>query len=107
MGNGDDSSSGMMYASNIELGTKKNYLDVLMDQVQAKLGHNIKRKIEEDEQQRRHFESWGTFWGRPGYGAPNLGKSAHRENLMKILHYPSQKVCAFFILVILELVFLW
>ncbi len=24
----------------------------------------------DEEQQKRHYQSWETYWGRPGYGAP-------------------------------------
>ena len=30
-------------------------------------------------------QSWDTFWGRPGYGAPR--DSTQRENLMKNLYF--------------------
>ena len=39
------------------------------------------------EEQRRHFQSWESFWGRPGYGAPR--ELTQKENLMKMLHYPN------------------
>ncbi|CAB4067773.1 unnamed protein product [Lepeophtheirus salmonis] len=45
------------------------------------------RKKNDEEQQKRHFESWETFWGRPGYGAPKDGRGPQKENLMKLLHY--------------------
>ena len=46
---------------------------------------------EADEQaQAQHFQAWDTFWGRPGYGAPRQAGGAHKENLMKMLHYPAQ-----------------
>ena len=70
---------------------RKQYLQVLLDQVNRKIGDRQKRQKDDDELQRRHFQHWGTFWGRPGYGAPQ-DKGPHKENLMKILHYPSQKV---------------
>jgi hypothetical protein len=44
------------------------------------------------EEQKKHFENWETFWGRSGHGAPQTGKGPHKENLMRILHYPTQKV---------------
>ncbi len=37
------------------------------------------------------MQSWESFWGRPGYGAPREGKMPHKENLMKILYYPDQE----------------
>ena len=45
---------------------------------------------EEQQQQAEHFQSWEKFWGRPGYGAPR--DTAHKENLMKMLHYPQNAV---------------
>ena len=36
------------------------------DKVSEKADYNIQRKQVDDEQQRRHFQSWETFWGRPG-----------------------------------------
>ena len=49
------------------------------------------KKID-DQQQRKHFESWESYWGRPGNGAPR--NIAHKENLIKMLHFPpaSEKV---------------
>ena len=51
----------------------------------------IGKKID-DQQQRKHFESWESYWGRPGNGAPR--NVAHKENLIKMLHFPvaSEKV---------------
>ena len=50
-----------------------------------------KTRRDDQEEQRRHFQSWESFWGRPGYGAPRA--NTQKENLMKILHYPEiQKV---------------
>jgi len=52
----------------------------------------IEFKLKFQAEQMRHFENWETFWGRPGYGAPRAGKGSQKENLMKILHFPAQKV---------------
>ena len=41
-------------------------------------------------QQKQHFESWESFWGRPGNGAPR--DSVQKENLMKMLHYADTEV---------------
>ena len=47
------------------------------------------RSREFDEaQQKRHFESWETFWGRPGNGASR--EVVQKGNLMKMLHYPEK-----------------
>ena len=47
-------------------------------------------KEAEDQAQADHFQAWDKFWGRPGYGAPRQAGVAHKENLMKMLHYPAQ-----------------
>ena len=47
-------------------------------------------KEAEDQAQADHFQAWDKFWGRPGYGAPRQTGVAHKENLMKMLHYPAQ-----------------
>ena len=39
-------------------------------QIHEKCDFNLRTRQFEEEQQKRHFESWETFWGRPGYGAP-------------------------------------
>ena len=36
-----------------------------------------------------HFTHNQTFWGRPGNGAPR--DQAHKENLMKMLHFGAQE----------------
>jgi len=70
---------------------KRMYYEELAGQVQSKYEYqHAKRKFEE-EQQMNHFQHWDTFWGRPGYGAPQRGKGPQKENLMKILHYPTAK----------------
>lgn len=33
---------------------------------------------------RRHFETWGGFWGRPGHGAPK--GTVYKENLDNLLY---------------------
>ena len=43
------------------------------------------RKMD-DQQQRQHFQSWESYWGRPGHGAPR--DKSHKENLIKMLHFP-------------------
>ena len=40
-------------------------------QVSEKLDTSAKIREQDEVDQRRHYESWDTFWGRPGYGAPN------------------------------------
>ena len=45
--------------------------------------------MEDDAAQAEHFQVWDKFWGRPGYGAPRQ-TGQHKENLMKMLHYPKQ-----------------
>ena len=79
------------YPKKSPLEEKRQYYDELAYQVSTK--HHIKsEKMKSDEaQQMLHFQRWDTFWGRPGYGAPREGKGPQKENLMKILHYPSSK----------------
>ncbi|XP_075232275.1 uncharacterized protein LOC142330715 [Lycorma delicatula] len=62
----------------------KEYLMELTNQVQHK-----QMKIKEDRNEdlvksRRHFETWGKFWGRPGHGAPR-GRNT-KENLEYLLY---------------------
>ena len=59
---------------------------MLAGQVQERQGLQAQGRDMDQIQQRQHFESWGSFWGRPGCGAPK--DSTHKENLMKMLHYP-------------------
>ena len=61
-----------------------------MGQVHMKSDQKVKRRMADDELQRRHFQQWDTFWGRPGYGAPRQA-GPQKENLMRSLHYPAQK----------------
>ena len=73
-------------------GGRRRYLEVLMDQVQSKMaGQMEKRKLDDDHMQ-SHFQHFDGYWGRPGFGAPWQGKGPQKENLMKILHYPTTKV---------------
>ena len=72
-------------------GGRRRYLDVLLDQVQNKLSNDIERRKLDDERMVNHFQSFDTYWGRPGHGAIKES-GVQKENLMKILHYPSQKV---------------
>ena len=39
-------------------------------QVADKQDYNRHNREYDEEQQKQHFQSWETFWGRPGYGAP-------------------------------------
>ena len=39
-------------------------------EVADKLDYNRHNREYDEEQQKQHFQSWETFWGRPGYGAP-------------------------------------
>ena len=51
--------------------------------VKANIGQ-LGRKMD-DQQQRQHFQSWESYWGRPGHGAPR--DKSHKENLIKMLHF--------------------
>ena len=37
--------------------------------VERREGEAREREVNQ-AQQEKHFQSWDTFWGRPGYGAP-------------------------------------
>lgn len=41
--------------------------------------------MQECENARRHFNTWDSFWGRPGHGAP---KSAVKKGCLDRLLYP-------------------
>ena len=71
---------------------RRRYLEVLLDQVQSKMVGQLEKRKVDDEKMAAHFQQFDGYWGRPGYGAPMEGKGSQKENLMKILHYPSQKV---------------
>ena len=58
----------------------------LTGQVSEKQNIGARGRQIDEQQQKQHFESWETFWGRPGNGAPR--DSSQKENLMKMLHYP-------------------
>ena len=70
---------------------QRRYLEVLLDQVQSKMVNDIEKRKMDDERMANHFQSFDQYWGRPGYGAPKE-TGIPKENLMKILHYPTQKV---------------
>ena len=71
-------------------GNKNHYSDQLSGQVSEKLSIGERGRELDDVQQRQHFESWESFWGRPGNGAPR--DSVQKENLMKMLHYNDSEV---------------
>ncbi len=71
---------------------QKQYYQELAQQISSRDSQNQQKAKADDEQQRLHFQQWDTFWGRPGYGAPREGRNPHKENLMKLLHYPHAKV---------------
>ena len=66
------------------------YQNQLMGQVVEKSEIGVRDREREQAQQSQHFQSWDTFWGRPGYGAPR--DNTYRENLMKNLYYTDNKV---------------
>ena len=67
---------------------KQRYVDSLSHQVADKQDHVRHSREFDEEQQKQHFQSWETFWGRPGYGAPR--EVVQKGNLMKMLHYPEK-----------------
>ena len=75
-----------------------------MRQICEKSDHNQRSRQFEEEQQKRHFESWETFWGRPGYGAPKPNTT--KGNLMKMLHFP-EKVTKSLLLIPFSFIYLW
>ena len=64
------------------------YQHQLQGQVVEKLESGVRDREREALQQNQHFQSWDTFWGRPGYGAPR--DSTNRENLMKNLYFAEE-----------------
>ena len=65
------------------------YQNQLLGQVTEKLDTRDRVRMMEEEQQSQHFQSWDTFWGRPGYGAPR--DSIMKENLIKNLYFADDK----------------
>ena len=46
------------------------YCITRMMQVSEKYENIMQKREADEEEQKRHFQSWETYWGRPGYGAP-------------------------------------
>ena len=61
------------------------YQSQLSGQVVARREDEVRDREISQLQQLQHFQSWDSFWGRPGYGAPR--DHTHRENLMKNLYF--------------------
>ena len=61
------------------------YQSQLSGQVVARRAGEEREREVEQVQQQQHFQSWDSFWGRPGYGAPR--DQTYRENLMKNLYF--------------------
>jgi len=66
---------------------KRRYWDTLASQVTEKSDIFNRNHQLNEEQQKQHFQSWEGLWGRPGNGAPR--EHIQKENLMKMLHYPT------------------
>jgi hypothetical protein len=60
----------------------------ILSQVSEKADYNLQRRAVDDEQQRRHFQSWETFWGRPGtselYFLPHQRPNAQRIKIRSL-----------------------
>jgi len=70
----------------LQSGSKHQYSDQLASQISERQNTRAQGQEIDELQQRHHFESWKSFWGKPGCGAPR--DSTQKENLMKMLHYP-------------------
>ena len=77
------------FSPDIYQDNKSQYWDQLTGQVEEKKSKGKEGKVVDDAAQAEHFQVWDKFWGRPGYGAPRQ-TGQHKENLMKMLHYPKQ-----------------
>ena len=76
----------MLYSQKfLQFPSSSQYQSQLSGQVVARKEEEVREKEVEELQQHHHFQSWDTFWGRPGYGAPR--DHTHRENLMKNLYF--------------------
>jgi len=65
--------------------SKQLYWEQLTGQVAEKANIGQLGRKMDDQQQRQHFQSWESYWGRPGNGAPR--DKSHKENLIKMLHF--------------------
>uniref|UniRef100_T1HTV7 Uncharacterized protein n=1 Tax=Rhodnius prolixus TaxID=13249 RepID=T1HTV7_RHOPR len=77
-----------------EIRQPQDYLRDLNNQVNHK---QLQMKAEKEVDRRdcrKHFETWGRFWGRPGHGAPRQSK-----NLLDVTdpyagHFRQQNICS-------------
>ncbi|EDS30939.1 conserved hypothetical protein [Culex quinquefasciatus] len=60
------------------------YLHELCSQMDQKQHRTENSRAAEFETSRQHFETWSTFWGRPGHGAPLPNKN--KLNLDNLLY---------------------
>lgn len=84
-----DKAGGGILSTRNPMDDRKRYSDTLNSQIHEKVDYNQRNRQFDEEQQKRHYESWDSFWGRPGYGAPKHG-GGQKGNLMKMLHYPDK-----------------
>eukprot|EP00090_Calanus_glacialis_P013030 TRINITY_DN21643_c0_g1_i1.p1 TRINITY_DN21643_c0_g1~~TRINITY_DN21643_c0_g1_i1.p1 ORF type:complete len:462 (-),score=133.65 TRINITY_DN21643_c0_g1_i1:237-1583(-) len=70
----------------LQAGNQHQYSDQLSGQISEKQDIGARGRELDEIQQKQHFESWQSFWGKPGCGAPR--DTIQKENLMKMLHYP-------------------
>ncbi|XP_076249615.1 uncharacterized protein LOC143188943 [Calliopsis andreniformis] len=70
----------------LEVGNRE-YIAELVEQMRRKRENALEERRMEQESCRRHFDTWGRLWGRPGHGAPI--DHAQRNNLFDILYRPT------------------
>ncbi|KAL1400683.1 hypothetical protein pipiens_007236, partial [Culex pipiens pipiens] len=76
------SSNGKFYATHPN--EDPAYLHELCSQMDQKQHRTENSRAAEFETSRQHFETWSTFWGRPGHGAPLPNKN--KLNLDNLLY---------------------
>ncbi|XP_050293494.1 uncharacterized protein LOC126734027 [Anthonomus grandis grandis] len=62
-----------------------SYLKELTQQMMSKQQQIQEQRVQEEENSRRHYSTWTSFWGKPGNGAP---RSAIKKAAIDRLLYP-------------------